>query len=107
MSSLETFRKETRAWLEANCPAEMRRPTQTEDDTCWGGRHWAFQSEAQRQWLSRMAEKGWTVPEWPPEYGGVGPSRRRTKNLRPENSARRCAAPLDTCVLCVAAAARP
>jgi len=25
MSDLEQFRKETRAWLEANCPPEMRK----------------------------------------------------------------------------------
>src|SRR6266404_1648597 len=96
MSSLETFRKETRAWLEANCPAEMRRPTQTEDDTCWGGRHWVFQSEAQRQWLSRMAEKGWTVPEWPREYGGGGLSRDEAKILRQEMRALGCRSPLDS-----------
>src|ERR1700689_2911641 len=70
MENLENFRKETRAWLEANCPPEMRRPSQTEDDTCWGGRHWVFQSDAQRQWLERMAKKGWTVPAWP---RGAGP----------------------------------
>ena len=23
-------------------------------------------------WLERMAEKGWTVPTWPKEYGGAG-----------------------------------
>src|SRR5258708_34508724 len=82
MENLEAFRKETRAWLEANCPPEMRRPTQTEEDTCWGGRHWKFQSDAQRQWLERMAEKGWTVPEGPREYGGGGPSAGGAKIFR-------------------------
>jgi len=96
MSSLETFRKETRAWLEANCPAEMRRPTHTEDDTCWGGRHWVFQSDAQRLWLERMAEKGWTVPEWPREYGGGGLSRDETRVLRQEMRALGCRSPLDS-----------
>jgi acyl-CoA dehydrogenase len=96
MSSLETFRKETRAWLEANCPAEMRRPTHTEDDTCWGGRHWVFQSDAQRLWLERMAEKGWTVPEWPREYGGGGLSRDETRILRQEMRALGCRSPLDS-----------
>src|SRR5260370_5853382 len=80
MSSLETFRKETRAWLESNCPPEMRRPIQTEDDTCWGGRHWVFQSDAQRLWLTRMSEKGWTVPEWPREDGGFRALRDGTMN---------------------------
>jgi len=89
MEPLETFGKETRAWLEANCPPEMRRPTQTEEDTCWGGRHWTFQSEAQRQWLERMAKKGWTVPEWPREYGGGGLSRDEAKNSAPGNACAR------------------
>src|SRR5882757_5322716 len=96
MSSLETFRKQTRAWLEANCPAEMRHPTQTEDDTCWGGRHWVFQSEAQRRWLGAMAEKGWTVPEWPREYAGGGLSRDETRILRQEMRALGCRSPLDS-----------
>ena len=96
MENLETFRKETRAWLEANCPPEMRRPTQTEDDTCWGGRRWTFKSEAQRQWLERMAAKGWTVPEWPREYGGGGLSRDEAKILRQEMRALGCRSPLDS-----------
>ncbi|MGB0061504.1 MAG: acyl-CoA dehydrogenase family protein, partial [Candidatus Binatus sp.] len=84
MENIENFRKQTRAWLEANCPAEMRRPGQTEEDTCWGGRHAVFQSDAQRLWLERMAAKGWTVPEWPREYGGGGLSRDEAKILRQE-----------------------
>ena len=32
MSDLETFRAETRAWLEANCPPEMREPVRDEED---------------------------------------------------------------------------
>jgi acyl-CoA dehydrogenase len=96
MENLETFRKETRAWLEANCPLEMRRPSQTEDDTCWGGRNWVFQSDAQRQWLERMAKNGWTVPEWPREYGGGGLSRDEAKILRQEMRALNCRSPLDS-----------
>jgi acyl-CoA dehydrogenase len=96
MENLENFRKETRAWLEANCPPEMRRPAQTEDDTCWGGRHAVFQSEAQRLWLERMGAKGWTVPEWPREYGGGGLSRDETKILRQEMRALNCRSPLDS-----------
>src|SRR5271155_6285240 len=88
MENLENFRKETRAWLEANCPPEMRRPSQTEDDTCWGGRRWVFQSDAQRQWLERMGKKGWTVPEWPREYGGGGRARGQGQNFCPGKGAR-------------------
>ncbi len=65
MSDLEQFRGGVRNWLEENCPAEMRRPSLNEDDVCWGGRKPGFQSDAQRVWLERMGERGWTVPEWP------------------------------------------
>ena len=70
--TLEDFRAETRAWLEAHCPAEMRRPLRGEEDCCWGGRNARFQSDAQRLWLQRMGERGWTVPTWPRDYGGGG-----------------------------------
>jgi acyl-CoA dehydrogenase len=69
---LNNFRSETRTWLEANCPSEMRTPIRSEADICWGGRNWKFQSDAQRQWLEVMAERGWTVPDWPKDYGGGG-----------------------------------
>jgi acyl-CoA dehydrogenase len=71
-TTIESFRAEVRAWLEANCPAEMRQPVRDEEDYCWGGRNARFQSDAQHLWLRRMGEKGWTVPTWPREYGGGG-----------------------------------
>ena len=93
---LETFRNETRTWLEANCPAEMRKPILTEDDHCWGGRHWTFASEAQRQWLERMAARGWTVPAWPREYGGGGLSPQEATVLAQEMRALGCRIPLSS-----------
>ena len=72
VTELEQFRDETRAWLEANCPPEMREPVRDESDLCWGGRNATFKNEAQRVWLERMAERGWTVPDWPRDYGGGG-----------------------------------
>jgi alkylation response protein AidB-like acyl-CoA dehydrogenase len=69
---LETFRRETRAWLEANCPPAMRTPMTSEDDYVWGGRNAKFQSEDAKLWLERMGAKGWTAPTWPKEYGGGG-----------------------------------
>jgi acyl-CoA dehydrogenase len=91
---LEAFRRETRAWLEANCPAEMRQPVADESDVCWGGRRFKFKSEAQRTWLERMAERGWTVPDWPREYGGGGLSKEETKILREEMARLKCRLPL-------------
>lgn len=84
MADLEAFREETRTWLEANCPASMRRPIRSDKDQCWGGRHWIFESDEQRQWLERMAAKGWTAPQWPIEYGGGGLSRAEAKILQQE-----------------------
>ncbi|NCF50315.1 acyl-CoA dehydrogenase [Gammaproteobacteria bacterium] len=84
MSDADTFRQETRAWLEENCPASMRRAVKSDKDQCWGGRNWVFESEDQKIWLERMAERGWTAPQWPVEYGGGGLSRQEAKILQEE-----------------------
>jgi acyl-CoA dehydrogenase len=83
-TDLEAFRAETRAWLEASCPAEMRSPFRSEADVCWGGRNWTFQSDAQRRWLEAMAGRGWTVPDWPKDYGGGGLSAPEARVLKEE-----------------------
>ncbi|MGY4413035.1 alkylation response protein AidB-like acyl-CoA dehydrogenase [Bradyrhizobium sp. LB7.1] len=83
-ADLETFRKQTRAWLEANCPPEMRKPATSDTDVFWGGRNAKFASEPQRIWFERMRDKGWTVPDWPKEYGGGGLSAAEHKVLRAE-----------------------
>src|SRR3954469_972350 len=84
MTDLDSFRSETRAWLEANCPQEMREPIRSEADLCWGGRNWTFQSDAQRDWLHAMANRGWTVPDWPKDYGGGGLSAAEAVVLKEE-----------------------
>jgi acyl-CoA dehydrogenase len=84
VADLEMFRAETRAWLEANCPPEMREPIRDDDDVCWGGRNVKFKNEAQKLWLERMAARGWTVPEWPSQYGGGGLDRAEAKVLAEE-----------------------
>lgn len=94
MPDLETFRAEAGAWLEANCPAEMRRPMKDESDAVWGGRKPVFQSEAQKTWLDRMAAKGWTVPEWPTAYGGGGLSKAEARVLREEMGRLKARSPL-------------
>ena len=84
MTNLEAFRLETREWLEANCPESMRSPYRSDEDLCWGGRNAKFASEDQKLWLDRMAERGWTVPTWPAEYGGGGLDRPHAKVLAEE-----------------------
>jgi alkylation response protein AidB-like acyl-CoA dehydrogenase len=71
MCSLENFRKETRDWLEANCPVSMRTRMVAGEDL-GGGRKRKSTNPDAYEWLGRMAEKGWTAPTWPKEYGGGG-----------------------------------
>ena len=84
MTDLDAFRAETRAWLEANCPAECRGPVESDEDRVWGGRNAVFPTPAHKTWLDRMGAKGWTAPEWPTEYGGGGLSREQAKVLHSE-----------------------
>lgn len=74
MSNLQEFRESTRAWLEENCPASMR-STMVAEEIVWGGRNAEFVNPESKIWLERMAEKGWTCPTWPAEYGGGGLSK--------------------------------
>jgi acyl-CoA dehydrogenase len=96
MTDLDAFKKETRAWLEANCPPEMREPLADETDICWGGRNWKFKSPAQKAWMERMAAKGWTVPAWPKEYGGGGLSKEEVKILKSEMRKINARSPLES-----------
>jgi alkylation response protein AidB-like acyl-CoA dehydrogenase len=92
--TLDDFRAEARAWLDANCPPEMRQPMRSEEDYCWGGRNAVFRSDAQRLWLQRMAERGWTVPTWPRAYGGGGLSAAQAQVLQQEMRRLGCRLPL-------------
>ncbi len=88
MSDLEAFRQETRAWLEANCPASMRGAaaavTDDDDDSIWGGRRAKYSNPEAKLWLDRMAGKGWTAPTWPKQYGGGGLSGAEARVLNQE-----------------------
>jgi acyl-CoA dehydrogenase len=93
---LEKFRSDARLWLEENCPAEMRQPVKGDEDICWGGRKFVFQSEAQKIWLERCVAKGYTVPDWPKAHGGAGLSAAETKVLRSEMAKMKCRSPLNS-----------
>ena len=81
---LDQFRQETREWLEANCPPEMRQPVTGEKDAVWGGRDQSKLTPPQKAWMDAMGARGWTVPDWPKAYGGGGLSPAETKVLREE-----------------------
>jgi acyl-CoA dehydrogenase len=84
MSDLEQFRRETRTWLESNCPESMRTPILDEYDQYWGGRNPEMKHPDQKIWADRMGDKGWTTPQWPAEYGGGGLSKDEAKILSEE-----------------------
>ena len=83
MSELQDFRNEVRSWLEENCPPSMRTPT-PEEEVVWGGRREPFKNPESKVWLDRMAERGWTAPRWPREYGGGGLSYEEDRVLQKE-----------------------
>ena len=64
MADLETFRAETRAWLEANCPPSMRTPMPAEEAVN-GGKNATFANPDSKLWFERMRDRGWTAPTWP------------------------------------------
>ena len=66
--SLQEFRLEARDWLAQNCPPGARGPGQI----ATGSSKIKLEDPDVGLWLERMAERGWTVPTWPAEYGGGG-----------------------------------
>jgi acyl-CoA dehydrogenase len=81
--SLEAFREETRAWLEENCPPSMRTPM-APDEFPAGGRKVKYRNPETKLWMDRCAERGFTVPTWPKEYGGAGLNADESRVLREE-----------------------
>ena len=61
------FRQEVRDWLEANVPASVRG---TGNATGPGAQ--LANTEDMNTWRIRLADKGWSAPTWPKEYGGGG-----------------------------------
>ena len=82
---LSAFRTEVRSWLKTNCPKSMRLPA-VQDEVVWGGRNFQFKNPDSKIWLERMADKGWTCPTWPEEFGGGGLSKEESIVLSQELS---------------------
>ena len=87
MTNSEEFRQEVRNWLEANCPVSMRTSIKGFDDFYNGGRNPEIDHPDQKVWCDRMAQRGWTVPHWPREYGGGGLGKDELKILQQEMAA--------------------
>lgn len=92
MSDIETFRVETRQWLEENCPQSMRQPI-TPEEMVWAGSNPVFRTEDQRLWFERMRERGWFAPGWPLEYGGGGLSKKEAHVVEEEMARLNCRQP--------------
>ncbi len=90
MSELNDFREETRAWLTSNCPPGARGPGEIHT----GSTKVRIQHPDTQLWMERMAERGWTVPMWPKQYGGAGLDLDETKVLFEEMAALEARPPL-------------
>lgn len=93
MTTLDSFRNETRAWLEENCPPGMRTPM-PDAERVWGGKKPVFKHPDSKTWMDRMIERGWTAPRWPLEYGGGGLSLAEAEILTEEMNRLGCRPPL-------------
>jgi alkylation response protein AidB-like acyl-CoA dehydrogenase len=84
MADLEKFRSDTRSWLEANAPKSLSEASGDAVEEVWGGKKAVYRNPDYKRWLDMMAEKGWTSPTWPTEYGGGGLSSQEAKVLAQE-----------------------
>jgi alkylation response protein AidB-like acyl-CoA dehydrogenase len=89
MSELEAFRDEVRAWLQENCPEGARGPGQI----ATGSSKIELEPDV-RLWLERCAERGFTAPTWPKDYGGAELLPQQARVLHEEMAAIRARAPL-------------
>jgi alkylation response protein AidB-like acyl-CoA dehydrogenase len=62
------FRAEVRSFVEKELPPELRRPHAI--SSSFEGGRWGHPSA--KAWRARLAERHWTAPAWPTEYGGAG-----------------------------------
>ncbi|MFK7913661.1 MAG: acyl-CoA dehydrogenase family protein [Pseudomonadales bacterium] len=89
MADLNEFRSEIAAWLEDHCPAGARGPGQIPV----GSTKITLDTDT-ATWLNNMAERGFTVPTWPKEYGGAGLSSAEAKVLYEEMGRIKARSPL-------------
>ena len=76
MSEVAEFRSDVSAWITDNCPGGAKGPGQLANGST--------KIELEKDvaiWLERCAEKGFTAPTWPTEFGGGGLSAELAKVL--------------------------
>ena len=80
--NIDTFRSETREFLEENCPESMRNRAIHFEDA-----YEIYNTNDADLWRDKMAERGWTAPTWPTEYGGGGLDFEHNRVLQEEMAA--------------------
>jgi alkylation response protein AidB-like acyl-CoA dehydrogenase len=84
MSDADDFRSQVRDVLEREVPAALRGKAADPKAHVWGGRRVSFAYPESRTWLAIAAERGWTAPRWPRQYGGGGLSAEQARVLEGE-----------------------
>jgi alkylation response protein AidB-like acyl-CoA dehydrogenase len=93
VADLEVFRNDLRSWLEQHAPAELRGFVDPHVGY-WGGRKPELPHPASARWCELAAERGFTAPTWPKEYGGGGLDNAHARVLQQEISRAGLPAPL-------------
>jgi alkylation response protein AidB-like acyl-CoA dehydrogenase len=93
VSDLDSFKSDCQQWIAENYPESLNSPGSAVDQV-WGGRKATYKNPDSKLWLDRMAEKGWTAPMWPKEYGGGGLSNEENRVLQSELRKAKCRMPL-------------
>ncbi len=78
--TIDAFRAEARAWLEANFPRSLR----GKDNAMSAVDGPTEETAEQKAWREAMGAKGWGTPTWPKEYGGGGLTREQARVLGEE-----------------------
>jgi alkylation response protein AidB-like acyl-CoA dehydrogenase len=56
--NVEDFREQTAQWLSEHFTEDVKQAPEG--------------SDTRKAWISKLADKGWIVPNWPKQYGGAG-----------------------------------
>jgi alkylation response protein AidB-like acyl-CoA dehydrogenase len=85
---LEAFREEARAYIGEKCPDSMRNKAIHFEDAFE-----IYNNVDADKWRDAMAERGWTAPTWPTEYGGGGLGFEENQVLQQEMAAAKALPP--------------
>ncbi|MFT7654161.1 MAG: alkylation response protein AidB-like acyl-CoA dehydrogenase [Candidatus Azotimanducaceae bacterium] len=77
--NIEEFQAEARDWVNSHCPQSMRIGSIHFEDA-----YETYQTDDALNWRRAAAERGWTAPHWPTEYGGGGLDHAQIRVLQEE-----------------------